>query len=140
MSEASLRTFARDAIRPLDVVGGCGTVLGMKIQPLTDATTAVSLFVDAAACGLLGAANVLDDAALDMELVKGTTLTVRSLRIGATAAVLASVPLVALDVLTGGVSKRRMEGALSRQSSTSSWSWATGGHIPPFHRDCLSRP
>lgn len=62
--------------------------------------------LDAVASTMLGAAHELDETAVDHELVNGSTLTGRTMKLIATGLVLGSIPLVLLDFATGGPGRR----------------------------------
>ncbi len=61
---------------------------------------------DAVANVMLGVAHELDETAIDHDLVNGSTVTGRAIRFAATSFVVGAMPLVVLDVVTGGPRRR----------------------------------
>jgi hypothetical protein len=61
---------------------------------------------DAVASTMLGVAHELDETAIDHELVNGSTVTGKAMRLVATSLVLGAIPWIALDVVTGGLGRR----------------------------------
>lgn len=82
---------------------------------------------DAVASTMLGAAHELDETAVDHELVNGSTLTGKAMRLVATGLVIGSIPLVLLDFITGGPGRR---------GETEVWSQIDAeDRLPPQDRD-----
>lgn len=80
--------------------------LTSRIGVLVSATMDPRNLFDAVASTMLGAAHELDETAVDHELVNGSTITGKAMRVAATALVVGAMPLVLLDFVTGGPRRR----------------------------------